>query len=137
MRKLGKPFYRYEYTGYHGCDCVCDLEVYGNLVIATERGDNTGTSITNMAERLAIAICQQFDIAPGKLIWIERYTAESYEDRDTEDERLSLVQFNLNVDGFWVGKRADVKFTNPRWIPIEPLVLQALIETHKEVTSPQ
>ena len=35
---MGKPFFTYKYKGFGGCESVCDLEVYGNLVIATERG---------------------------------------------------------------------------------------------------
>lgn len=130
---MGKPFYRYEYKGFHGGDCVCDIEVYNNLVIAevTNTEDNEGTS-TNMAEHLATAICKQFDISPDKLIWIERYTTNSYVDGDDEDERLSLVQFNLNVDGFFQSKHTPVKFSNPRWVPIEKRVVDALIETHSE-----
>lgn len=129
---MGKPFFKYEYTGFGGCDCVCDLEVYGNLVIATERADNEGTSITNMAEQLATAVCQQFEIDPSKLIWIERYTANSYVDGYADDERCSLVQFNLNVDGLFQSKHDRVEISNPRWIHLEKVVVDALIETHSE-----
>lgn len=129
---MGKPFYRYEYKGFGGCYCVCDLEVYGNLVIATEAGDNEGTSITNMAEQLAEAICQQFEINPSKLIWVERYTADSYDDGDADDERCSLVFFNLSGDGVFQSKHRRVKFSNPRWVPIDKKVVSALIETHAD-----
>ena len=35
--------------------------------------ENEGTSVTNMAEQLATQICQEFDIEPKHLIWIEHY----------------------------------------------------------------
>lgn len=122
---MGKPFFKYSYTGFHGCDCVCDLEIYGNLVVCTERNDNEGTSITNMAEHLATDICKQFDITPSKLIWIERYP----EDRDIRfDESLSLVFFNLKGGTHF---EKEFEFSKPRWVSVEKAVVDALIETHK------
>ena len=59
--------FRYEYIGYHGCDCHCTLEILGNLVICTEDEDNHGTSITNLSEHLATRICYQYGIDPQKL----------------------------------------------------------------------
>jgi hypothetical protein len=46
------------------------------VVIATERPDNPGTSVTNAAEELASQVCQRFDIDPDKLVWIESYPAD-------------------------------------------------------------
>ena len=126
---MGKPFFVFEYKGFGGCDCVCDLEVYGNLVIATERDDNMGTSITNMAERLATAICQQFKIDPNKLIWIERY--KECKDNPFDDqfpETLSLVQFNLSGGTHF---QREFEFSKPRWVSITKPVLDALIDTHQ------
>ena len=48
--------FRLDYRGYYGCESHCTLEIYGNLVIATEADDNEGTSITNMAEHLATRV---------------------------------------------------------------------------------
>lgn len=126
---MGKPFFTYKYKGFGGCESVCNLEVYGNLVIATERGDNTGTAITNVAGQLATEICERFDIAPSKLIWVERYTANSYEDGDEGDERVSLVFFNLTGGTHF---QKDFRFSTPRWVPVEKVVVDALIETHQK-----
>lgn len=45
---MGKPFFRYEYKGFHGCLSTCNLEIHNTLVICSERGDNEGRSVTNM-----------------------------------------------------------------------------------------
>ena len=63
----------YNYTGFHGCDSKCELQIINNLVIATEIPENEGTSVTNMAEHLATMVCQTFGIEPKHLIWIEHY----------------------------------------------------------------
>ena len=91
---------RYPYTGFHGCDSTCNLEIIKNLVIATEIPENEGTSITNMAEHLATRICQEFNIEPSHLIWIEHYA-----ERGDYPESYDLVQFNLDGSGtFFKGK---------------------------------
>src|SRR5438093_12008457 len=43
------------------------------VVIATERMDNPGPSITNEVEYLATAVCRYLGIDPLKLVWIEYY----------------------------------------------------------------
>ena len=71
-------FDRFEYRGFHGCRCVCSLEILPatdgrRVVIATELEDNSGTSVTNVAEHLASEVCDRFGIDPDKLVWIETY----------------------------------------------------------------
>ena len=128
---MGKPFFTFKYKGFHGCDCVCNLEIYNNLVIITEREDNEGTSITNMAEHLATAICKQFDITPSKLIWIEHYRAEPSIERD---ETWNLVFFNLTGGGVFDANTFE--FSNPRWVSVEKSIVDALIDPHKRVEEP-
>ena len=131
---MGKPFFRYEYTGFFGCQCQCNLEIYGNLVICSEREDNGGTSITNMAEHLATDICKQFDISPNQLIWIEHYppTVDS-RGYVMHEESWSWVSFNLTGGGFFDAKENGFAFSNPRWGHIEKVVVDTLIETHKDL----
>ena len=117
---MGKPFFKYAYAGFHGCESVCNLEIHGSLVIATEREDNEGTSITNMAEQLATKVCQSFDITPGKLVWIEHYPEQP---DIMYDENYSLVQFNLQGGTHF---EKAFEFTTPRWVPIDKAVVEAL-----------
>jgi len=134
---MGKPFFTFKYKGFGGCDCVCNLEVHQNLVICSEREDNEGTSITNMAEHLATAICKQFDITPNNLIWIEHYPP-TIDDRGHElhAESWSLVFFNLTGGGIFAQDAKAFEFSNPRWVSIEKVIVEALIDTHSE-TEPE
>ena len=109
----------YNFTGFHACACICDLEIIKNLVIAFEMPENEGTSVTNMAEHLATQVCKDFDIDPKHLIWIEHYP-ERGEWKDYP-ESFDLVSFNLNGDGV---------FSNPRWTGISSKVVDAFRETH-------
>jgi hypothetical protein len=73
---------RFVFEGLHGCRSVSDLEVVPlpndrTLLIASERPDNPGTSVTNAAEELASQACEKLGIDPDKLVWIERYPRES------------------------------------------------------------
>lgn len=158
---MGKPFFRYEYKGFHGCESVCNLEIHQNLVIITEREDNEGTSITNMAEQLATAICDEFDINPHNLIWIEHYRAGFPSIERSQSTRkdgahavdasapsfhsdvsgrlretYNLVFFNLS--GSRIFPPVEVQeFSNPRWVSISKSVVDALIDTHKTTTEPE
>ena len=110
----------YNYTGFHGSYCICDIEIIKNLVIATEMPENEGTSITNMAEHLATQVCQEFDIDPKNLIWIEHYPQRC--ERKESPESYDLVQFNLNANGI---------LSDPRWTGISKEVVDALRTTHE------
>ena len=114
----------YNYEGFHGCACICDLEIIKNLVIASEMPENEGTSITNFAEQLATLVCQEFEIEPKHLIWIEHYPERDGVSRKYA-ESYDLVSFNLNGDGV---------FSNPRWTGISPIVVDAFRATHNRNT---
>lgn len=64
---------KFHYKGYGRNESFCDIQVAGNLVIATELPDNPGTSITNAAEDVATAVCLRYQIPMKDLVWIERY----------------------------------------------------------------
>ena len=114
----------YNYEGFHGCVCICDLEIIKNLVIASEMPENEGTSVTNFAEQLATLVCQEFEIEPKHLIWIEHYPERDGVSRKYA-ESYDLVSFNLNGDGV---------FSNPRWTGISPIVVDAFRATHNQNT---
>ena len=71
-------FDQFRFRGFHGQEAFCRLEILPiadgrTVVIATELEDNPGTSITNVAEHLASHVCDQFQIDPQRLVWIEHY----------------------------------------------------------------
>jgi len=106
----------YTYKGYHGCDSKCGLAINGNIVMVTEIEDNEGTSITNMAERLATQIIREFNIRPEKLIWIEHYP-ERGSKYDPFLESFDLVSFE------WTGK----EYCRPSWKGITKEVALGLL----------
>ena len=70
----------FAYRAQSGFDGVCLVERIdlpdGRIVIACiETAGNPGTSITNSVEVVALQVCERFDIAPDKLIWLEHYDA--------------------------------------------------------------
>ena len=97
----------YEFKGFGGCDSVCDIEVRGNVVIATELSSNEGTSITNKAEDLIVEVASKFGISLHDLVWIEHYTRENGYHED-----YSRVWFNIRdygVDGLrWEHIKEDI-----------------------------
>jgi hypothetical protein len=86
------------------------------VVIATEAPDDAGTSITHAAETLAAGVCRRHGIAPGTLLWVERYPADR-----TGPERLSLVEF---VPG---PRARPGGLGRPGWSPISRARVEALI----------
>ena len=69
---------RFKYRDVWGREGHCDIEARklaaGRVgIIATERKDNPGMSITNAAEYVATAVCKHLGIYPQKLVWIEYY----------------------------------------------------------------
>ena len=89
--------YMNEYFNAHS---MCDIEIHGNVVVATELDDNPGTSITNAAEYLATSVCKEFNINPFDLIWIEHYLPNKI-----SKETYSMVTF------CWI----HGKFSHPVW----------------------
>ena len=63
--------------GFNKSVSVSDIEIHENngcfLIIATERGDNTGTSITNGAEYLYPYILSEFKLNKSDCIFVESY----------------------------------------------------------------
>ena len=117
--------FRFDYKGYHNCDCHCTLQIVGNLVVCTEDLGNQGTSITNMAEHLATRVCYQFQIDPNQLTWIEHYQERG--DRFYKrPEDFSIVSFQ-----FVTGNDSIIRCLHPKWKHIEPDAVQTLIDAEK------
>lgn len=121
----------YQYQGINGCASKCGLEIHRHpdftLVICTELQDNPGTSVTNWAEKLAYEVCQENQIDPGKLVWVEHYPPSKWtKSADTYDvvdfwaadqkqyadatgslghpawRRITIDQLNQLIAGVWV-----------------------------------
>ena len=125
----------YNYKGFHGCACKCELQIHKNLVIATEIPQNEGTSITNMADQLASLICEGFKIEPSELIWIEHYPDRELNERTGEyeiPEDFSLVTFKQEEKTSYltVGVATVSIFSSPVWHHIEKADVQGLIDAH-------
>ena len=118
---------RFEFRGFHGRTAHCRLEIIPlgdgrTVVIATELEDNTGTSVTNVAEHLASLVCDRFGIMPEKLVWIEHYGYGSERERSFDlvtfdrlkPERIAWAPSILRSkpDG-WPGY-----FEEPEWRPM-------------------
>jgi hypothetical protein len=63
--------------------CRCDLHVYrdgdaATMVVASEREDNPGASITNTYEYLATGVWQKLRLPIDQVTWMEHYGAQSY-----------------------------------------------------------
>lgn len=107
----------YEFTGFHGCRCICRLEILRlqdgrAVVIAIEREDNPGTSVTNAFEILAASVCEQFGIDPQTLVWIEHYGYASAIDAGNP-RTYDLVSFTVRTIQ---GRRTA---REPQWRPMQ------------------
>jgi len=65
-----------------GCLCRCDLYVSRDgdaaVVVASEREDNPGASITNTYEDLATGVWQKLGLPVDQVTWMEHYGAQAY-----------------------------------------------------------
>lgn len=73
----------------------CRIRINGNTVVATELPDNTGMSITNAAEEVALLVCHNYSIPLSELVWIEHYPH-----RAGLDEGFDRVEFRLENNCF-------------------------------------
>lgn len=123
---------RFQYRGFHGCRCVCSLEILSlgdgrTAVIATELQDNPGTAITNVAEHLASEVCDRFGIEPEKLVWIEHYGYASSVTVGRE-RTYDRVSFRVRKADAFQGSAAVLRskpdgwpgyFEEPQWRPMK------------------
>lgn len=109
----------HHYKRYLGCASRCRIRIYQDpertpVVIATELQDNEGTSITNMAERLASEWSRDEQTGqPTEIIWIEHYPAERL-----FKETFALVTFGRDERG---------EFTTPQWQHITRAEVEQMI----------
>jgi len=113
-----RPF---DYVGYHGSHSRCDIRIFTDgttyLVIATERDDNPGTSVTNVAEHLAWAVWRYLE-CPADFTWIEHY-----KDRALIGGR---PQFKEHFDTVTFKRDARGRFIHPEWHPANKSEIEQL-----------
>ena len=118
----------YVFNDTNGNKVLCHLTIYHSrkddpaqtLVVATERTENPGQSITNCYERLADTVTAVHRLGPAHTLWVEHYNADSYSGKalePNEADRYSLVQMS------WNGER----FSDARFAPLREQQLQGLI----------
>lgn len=98
------------YTDHNRRQGVCGFQLHQHngkhVAICTELVANKGTSVTNAAAVLATQICQQYEILPDDLVFIEHYTPGSYSNKPIDmDESYAQVEFT------WSGRCAR----DPQW----------------------
>lgn len=84
-----------------------------SIVIVSDLGRDTGTSITNCAEILATRIVQEYELDPACLMWVEHYPG----DGSFPDEEFALVSFDWN----------DRRAINPDWRHISRGKLEGML----------
>ena len=116
----------FEYPGFHGHRSWCDLELIPladgrTAAIVSERADNPGTSVTNIAERLASFVCNTFDIDPDHLVWIEHYgyASTTFPERTFDlvtFDRLPVGSISWSVPhGETLSRQVPAHFHQPHW----------------------
>jgi hypothetical protein len=124
----------FQYHDVHRRRGHCGIEMFiftdGRVVvIATERSDNPGMSVTIAAEQIADAVCRQMSIEPHRLVWIEHYPAEkcpvcrgckteircrACDGRGVRRERATYDRVRFAV----IDTRAEPMFDDPAWSPM-------------------
>lgn len=91
----------FSYPGLFGRPVVTDLVILndgaGRVVIATERSDNPGASITNTIEALAATLMSETGWMLGDFTLIEHYPAYRY------GENLGLSLSQVHFERMWSG----------------------------------
>lgn len=89
------------FDGIGNCQSICDLEIVfadndDVILIATEKTDNPGTSVTNALEDLIYQVVERYNFDMEKIIWIEHYPPNYTSAGDNES--FDLVQFVVDED---------------------------------------
>lgn len=99
--------------GFGNWESHCRLRIFrphpeAIVVVVSDQGGDTGTSITNCASQLATRVVKEFELDLARLTWIEHIP--------TSEAEFSLVQFD------WQGNTAR----HPRWSYLTPAQAAAI-----------
>lgn len=132
MQKLLDTEYHWKGFGnkFGNWDSFCRIRVftYGSetIVVASDLGKDTGTSITNCAEHLATNFtrdCRQF--VSEKSVWIHHYTRIL---GDFAEEDFDLVTFDIKATSNVKYPSASIIFSNPDWQGIGYIKKSAFVQ---------
>jgi len=116
----------FAYKAGNRADGVCLVERInlpdGRIVIACiETAGNPGQSITNCVEELCFQVCERFGIPANRLVWLEHYDYDQWDD-------WSMVTFGQTPP--------QGPFTDPKWEDMTPARWQDLrLRPKKKLTS--
>jgi hypothetical protein len=107
----------FAYKAGNRADGVCLIERInlpdGRVVIACiQTAGNPGNSITNTVEELCFQVCERFKIPAAKLVWLEHYESNSWDD-------WSMVTFGQ------IPPRGP--FADPKWVDMTPELWRTLL----------
>lgn len=105
-------------NGFGKWDSRCRIRIFRPhpeqiVVIASDLGEDSGTSITNCADSLATLIVRDFCLDPDLLLWIEHYPRNREKYPQAEFSRVHIT---------WNGRKA----TQVRWSPMSQQEAEAL-----------
>lgn len=97
----------FRYKGFGNCESFCDLSVYVKtdiqlgpkaLVIMHENPANTGTSVTNSSEYIAVIVYNKYlkpkGIKPEEVFWVE----SSRESKEATEDDWDKVTYSWTKD---------------------------------------
>jgi hypothetical protein len=106
---------RFKFTGLCGRRSWCGLALIPRsdgriVVVASEREDNPGTSVTNACEELATMVVQTFGLDARKVIWIEHYPPGKIHGKHEDWDLVTFgeTRWDQDFDRF-------VLFDGPTW----------------------
>lgn len=128
--------YCYDYEGFWRHPAVCRIRIYERagaipIVIATELAENTGTSITNMAEYLAAEIISQhfperFETEePEPVMWLEQYPRHPGQRDLPEFSQVVFSSYTPRIE--WMGMRQRIRLGQPSWKYLERDQVEQLV----------
>ncbi len=112
---------KFEYLGIGGCASHCRLRVFkhggGVVVVMTETGDNTGTSVTNAIEDVATLVCERFSLNPQQAVFIEHYPDSRTPARDGHRRHDAMFEEHFDRVTFASITREGVNWdlSMPQW----------------------
>jgi len=109
MKKVDSIFH---YQGFGDIPSHCRIQIFEmpeyTIVVASEM-ENSGTSVTNLAENIATLVMQEYKINFDRLFWIEHYPVNL--GISTQHDTFQLVTFQQKGDGLihpeWISKSKE------------------------------